>query len=82
VFAASASASARMICACFRPLRPDRARLLLTGGFHALIGGGERRSFRQVGALDPHVDDFGAILAGDAVQRALDVVHHLAPLRD
>jgi hypothetical protein len=30
--------------------------------------------------LDAHVDDLGAILAGDPVQRVLDIVHHLAAL--
>ena len=61
-------------------LRLDRARLLLAGGAHPLIGRVERRPLGKVGALDPDVDDLGAILDGDAVERVSDIVHHLAAL--
>ena len=62
------------------PFGTDRDRFLLTRGPHSIICRLKRRAFGQVGALDPHVDDLGAIFLRFAVQGDLDIVHHSATL--
>src|SRR3546814_15063634 len=47
---------------------------------HPVVRRLECRAFGQVGALDPHVDDLGAIFLRLAIERYLDIVHHRAAL--
>ncbi len=56
-------------------LGPDRACFLLARRAHARERGIERRAARQVGPLDPHVEDLDPVLARDAVERRPHVIH-------
>src|SRR5689334_2845941 len=62
-------------------LSADRARLLLTRRAHALVGGLERRSIGEVGALDANIEDLHTVLPGNLVQRGTHAVHDSLALR-
>src|SRR3546814_7344976 len=53
----------------------DRDRLLLPRGAHPVIRRLKRRTLGQVGALDPDVDDLGAIFLRDRKSTRLNSSH-------
>src|SRR3546814_1493500 len=65
----------------FRALGTDCQGFLLAGRTHALKCTLQRRAIRQVRPLDPHINDFRAILTRDTIKAGLNIMHHRSALR-